>query len=35
VVDGDTGDNEPRVTQENGPMVKLAPFAVAVLGWQK
>jgi hypothetical protein len=34
VVDGETGDNEPRVTQESGSTVKLGPFAVAVLGWQ-
>jgi hypothetical protein len=34
VVDGETGDNEPRVTQESGGTVKLDPFAVAVLAWQ-
>ena len=33
-VDGDTGDNAPRVTQGGGPALTLAPFAVAVLSWK-
>ncbi|MBV8631830.1 MAG: glycosyl hydrolase family 39 [Silvibacterium sp.] len=34
VVDRDSGDNPPRVTQENGNTLNLAPFAVAVVSWQ-
>ena len=34
VVDGETGDNEPRVTQENSVTVKLNPFSVAVISWK-
>ena len=34
VVDGQTGENEPRVTQEIGSTLKLNPFAVAVLTWK-
>ena len=33
VVDGDTGDNPPRVTQESGDVIKLNPFSVAVVSW--
>jgi hypothetical protein len=33
VVDEQTGENNPRVTQEIGTTLKLAPFAVAVLTW--
>ncbi len=34
VVDGETGDNEPRVSQENSGTVKLSPFSVAVISWK-
>jgi hypothetical protein len=34
VVDGDTGDSEPRVAQENSGIVKLKPFSVAVVSWK-
>ena len=34
VVDGVTGDNEPRVTQESGDGLKLSSFSVAVVSWQ-
>ena len=34
VVDGQTGENKPRVSQETGSNLKLSPFAVAVLSWK-
>ena len=34
VVDGETGDEQPRVTQETGDVLKLNPFAVAVVSWK-
>lgn len=34
VVDGETGENEPRVVRGSGSSVTLSPFAVAVLTWQ-
>ena len=33
-VDGDTGDDPPRVAREAFPALTLAPFAVAVLSWK-
>jgi hypothetical protein len=33
-VDGDTGDNPPRVAQGSGSALTLAPFAVTVLNWK-
>lgn len=34
LVDGETGENEPRMSQETGSTLKLNPFAVAVLTWK-
>jgi hypothetical protein len=34
VVDGDTGDIEPRVRQDDSDTLKLGAFAVAVVSWQ-
>jgi hypothetical protein len=34
VVDEQTGENEPQVSQEMGSILKLSPFAVAVLTWK-
>ena len=34
VVDGETGDGPPRVTQESDDDLKLNPFSVAVVSWQ-
>jgi hypothetical protein len=34
VVDGETGDSAPRMTQASGPTVTLSPFAVAVVSWK-
>lgn len=34
VVDGDTGDDAPRVTQGTARKIELSPFAVAVLSWK-
>jgi hypothetical protein len=34
VVDGETGNNEPRVTHASSDVVKLSPFSVAVISWQ-
>ena len=34
MVDGNTGNNAPRVTQEGSDVLKLNPFSVAVVSWQ-
>jgi len=34
VVDGETGENEPQVSQRRDLTLKLSPFAVAVIGWK-
>jgi len=34
VVDGQTGEGEPRVSRQSGSSLKLSPFAVAVLTWK-